>query len=48
MRKTNKFENWFHKNITCKLTKNPAILAMGLISGIRYNLGIAKEGVDFE
>lgn len=42
-----RIKKWIHYNIVCKLTKNPAIKACGLISGIKYNLGIAKEGVDF-
>ncbi len=47
MKKPNKIQTWIHKNITCKLFTDPAILTMGLVSGIKYNLGIAKEGVDF-
>lgn len=43
----NNLKKWFHFNIVCKITNDPAIKALGLISGIRYNLGIAKEGVDY-
>lgn len=46
-RKRNKITKWLHFNITCKLFKDPAITALGLVSGIRYNLGLAKEGRDF-
>ena len=35
-----------HK-ILCCFVKNPAIQTMGLISGIKYSLGIAKECKDF-
>ena len=47
MRRPTKIEKYIHYNIICRLTKDPAILAMGLIGGIKYNLGLAKEGRDF-
>lgn len=45
---TRKIAKWLHFNITCKLIQDPAITALGFVSGIRYNLGLAKEGRDFK
>lgn len=47
MAKRNKLALFLHRNITSRLIKDPAIQALGLISGIKYNLGIAKEGIDY-
>lgn len=39
----------YHENIICRIFKNDtAICVMGLVSGIKYKLGVAKEGVDFK
>lgn len=47
--KDNKLYRWIYKNITCRIFKNDtAICVMGLFSGIKYKLGIAKEGIDFK
>lgn len=46
--KRSKLSIWVHENITCRIFKNDVeIYAMGLVSGIRYKLGIAKEGIDY-
>lgn len=47
-KETNKFKVWLHRNIVCRLTQNPPIRALGLISGIKYKFGIAKKGVDYD
>lgn len=47
MREPNKIQKMIHYNIICKIFKDPAIQAMGIVSGVRYNLGIAKPGRDF-
>ena len=47
MRQPGRIAKWFHTHITMRLFKNPAIRALGLYSGIRYNLGIAREGRDY-
>jgi len=47
MKNPSKLERFIHTNIICKIVKDPAIQAMGIVSGIRYNLGIAKPGRDY-
>lgn len=47
--KNNKLQSWIHENIICRIFKNDtAICVMGLFSGIKYKLGVAKEGIDFK
>ncbi|MBO4847196.1 MAG: hypothetical protein J5525_13000 [Lachnospiraceae bacterium] len=39
--------SWIRRNIIMRLTDNAAIKVFGLVGGIKYMLGLAKEGVDF-
>lgn len=47
MKRVVKLNSWIHRNIIMRLTDNAAIRVFGLVGGIKYMLGLAKEGVDF-